>query len=345
MFDFRMRIDMGLLASALVGLAACGSTPPPAETTSPPVAAVVTGPQSASWYQDCWNLFNTKAWDAFKRCYADDVVSEQVDGGGPAVRGVEATVAAKQPLTAAFPDLKGDGQLILVNDRTVASLFLMTGTQSGPLAGPSGPTIPPTNKRVGYYMGHVIEIGGNNTVTREWLYADMNTLMAQLGVSRTPARPVVERAAAEPTIAVATGAGIESQNVAAMRAQYDMFSKHDIKGVESFNQPDAVFHDLTQPVDMDGKANTAMLEGFFTGFPDARITLERIWGAADYVVAQGRFTGTNTKPSPGLGLKQATNKAVTVNFLEITHVTDGKVKENWLLFDSMAFGRQLGLAP
>src|SRR5262249_32597223 len=136
----------------------------------------------------------------------------------------------------------------------------------------------------------------------------------------------------------------EMKNVEAYRASAEAFNKHDVKAVASYNAPDAVFHDMTQPKDMDAKANTAMLNDFFKGFPDAHLTFTSVFGAGDYTVARGTFEGTNAGAMPSMGIKKATGKPVKVQFVEIGKFENGKTKEDWLFFDGMAFGSQLGLA-
>jgi hypothetical protein len=46
---------------------------------------------------------------------------------------------------------------------------------------------------------------------------------------------------------------------------------------------------------------------------------------------------------PAMGLKKASNKPVSVRYLDITRWVGGKLKEEWLFYDGMAMARQLGL--
>ena len=81
----------------------------------------------------------------------------------------------------------------------------------------------------------------------------------------------------------------------------------------------------------------------FAAFPDAKVATTSVWGAGDYVVVAGRFEGTNSGPFAAMGVKKATGKPVAVRFVEITKWQGGKVKEDWLFYDGMAFAGQLGL--
>lgn len=326
--------------------AACGgSQPAPSETASaPPPPKVLTAQERVTWFQSCWDAFNTKSWDSLRSCYTDTAESEQVDSGMPVAKGLDALMASAQDFGKAMPDAKGSPQVILVQGNTIVGLYLLTATHTGPLPGPEGKAIPATNKPVGYLMGHAVElVSTGDKVTKERFYADNLTMMNQLGLSPAPGRPLTTSGAPSPTVVIAQGTEAEAKNVAAFRAQIEGFNAHDAKVVASFNAEDAVFHEMTQPKDVDAKGNDAMMAAFFKGFPDCRITLASAWGAGDYVVSEGTFEGTNTGVAPAMGIKKPTGKAVKVRFLEVTRFQDGKIKEDWLLYDGMAFAMQLGM--
>src|SRR6185436_6427359 len=101
------------------------------------------------------------------------------------------------------------------------------------------------------------------------------------------------------------------------------------------NAADAVFHDYTSPKDMNSKENVASLNGFFKGFPDCKLVIASSWAAGDYTVAQGTFEGTNDGAAPTMGITKASKKAVKVPFIEIVKFEGGKIKEDWLIFESM----------
>jgi predicted ester cyclase len=168
-------------------------------------------------------------------------------------------------------------------------------------------------------------------------------MMAQIGVSTAPARPVMTATTAPPTVVVATGSPTESGNIRAFEGQVAAFNAHDLAAVDSFNDPSAVFHMMTDPQDGDAKSNTAALGEFFKAFPDCRLAVEGIWAAGDYVVARLTFTGTNTAASRAMGIAKPTGRSVTVHVFEIGKFANGKLVEDWVIFDGMAFAGQLGL--
>jgi predicted ester cyclase len=333
------------LAIAVVAAACSSSQPQPAPAAGPAAAPAPLSPaERAAWYQACWGQFNAKAWDQFKACYADGIESDQVDSGRPAVKGIDAVLANTKELTTALPDIKGSGQLILINGDTLVSVYLLNGTHSGPLAGPDGKSLPPTGKPIGYLQAHWVQTDATgNKAVKEAFYSDSGTMMAQLGVNPAPARPVMTSATASPTVVIAGGSPAEQRNVDAFKAQIGAFNSHDAKGSTGDTAPDAIFRDITAPKDMTAKENVAGTVEMFKAFPDAKLAPSSIWGAGDYVVVVGRFEGTNTGPFPMMGIKKATGKPVGVGYLEVVRFENGKVKEDWLFYNGMAFASQLGL--
>ena len=332
----------------VMGAAACSSPQPQPAPAAAPVAAPapLTPAERAAWYQACWGQFNAKAWDQFKTCYADAAESEQVDSGRPAVKGVDAVVASTKEFATAFPDARGSGQLILINGDTLVSVYVVNGTHTGPLASPDGKSLPPTNKPVGFLQAHWIQMDAiGNKVVKEAFYSDAGTMMAQLGMNPAPARPVMTSAVASPTIAIAAGSPAEQRNVEAFKAQIAAFNAHDVKGANADNAPDIVFRDITAPKDMNAKENTAGTAEMFKAFPNVTLTPSSVWGAGDYVVQVGRFQGTNTGPFAMMGIKKATGKQVSAGYVEIVRFENGKIKEDWLFYNGMAFAGQLGLIP
>ncbi len=342
----------GLVCCAALAVACGGGTPAPSGSTAstppatavPPPPKVLSATERIASYQGCWDAFNTKDLDRLKDCFGDTIESEMVGSGMPVDRGPDAVDKSTRAFVAAFPDAKGSLQLILLEGNTLASLAVITGTHSGPLTGPDGHSIPATNKSIGLLQGHVVELDGTgDKVVRERWYMDSPTMMAQLGLNPLPARAVMAAGPGGPVTATSQGGEGETGNVERFKAQIASFNKHDAKGANAFNAADAVYHDITQPRDMTAADSIRMAEGFFKAFPDSRLTLTSVWGAGDYVVAEGVFEGTNKGTAPQMGIEKATGRPVRVGFLEISRFSEGQLKEDWLLFDSMAMATQLGL--
>jgi len=337
-----------LVLACLVFAAGCGAPPSQQQAApaaaAPPAPTVLNAPERAAWYQNCWTQFNSRAWDRFKACYADSVESEQVNSGQPPGKGIDAVLASAKAFTGAFPDVKGTGELILVNGDTILSIYVLNGTHSGPLAGPGGQSMPATGKPIGFPQAHLIQTDATGTkVVKEEFYSDSATMMAQLGQSPNPARPVMTSAMAAPAVVTKRGTPAEMSNVESARAQLAAFNSHDARATAAFDAPDALLRVVAAPKDMTSEESLAGTIDMFKAFPDAKLTSSSIWGAGDYVVVAGRFDGTNTGPFAAMGIKKATGKPVAVRYVEITKWAGGKIKEDWLFYDGMAFAGQLGL--
>jgi predicted ester cyclase len=85
-----------------------------------------------------------------------------------------------------------------------------------------------------------------------------------------------------------------------------------------------------------------MSKQFMNAFSDAKLNISSMWGAGNYVAVIGMFDGTNDGDFPAMQLKK-TGKKISLPFIAVDRFEDGKVKENWLIFDTVAFAAQLGV--
>jgi predicted ester cyclase len=329
-------------AGLLVFAAACSEPAPP---PPPPAPTPATAEARVKLYTDCWDHFNNKAWDRFQNCYADNAVSEAVDSPGqqPA-SGRAAIIAQARKEADYFPDSRGELKLVLANGTRIAGVGLYTGTFSGPLPGPDGKPIAPTNKKFGLLMGHLIELDSLGAhAIRESVYNEEGTFAGQVGLSPQPVRPAMTPTGAAPVTVIAKNDAKETANVATVRAMMDAGNKHDFKAMESFMADDYMLIEVGQPKDLDKKAALAANKEFLAAFKDMTATASDVWAAGDYVVIVGKIDGTNTGAAPGMGIMKPTNKKVTGRFLEICKIENGKVKEDWLFYNGASFAAQLGI--
>ena len=85
-----------------------------------------------------------------------------------------------------------------------------------------------------------------------------------------------------------------------------------------------------------------MMGVFFTGFPDMKVELDEVIGEGDRVVTRGRMTGTHTGEFMGI---PATGKPISVNYIDMWRIEDGKGVENWVQMDLVGLMQQLGAVP
>ncbi len=129
-------------------------------------------------------------------------------------------------------------------------------------------------------------------------------------------------------------------NKAVMLKGWESVSKGDQDGVAAMYHDDVVYHGAGGE-EITGRAPLmAMLSGYFTALPDIKAEVEDVFGEGDRVFTRVRLTGTNTGEFMG---KPATGKRVDIRWLmNVARVQDGKVIEEWELFDNLDMMKQLG---
>ena len=318
--------------------ASCSSRQP-----QPPAEVKPDTPETlAKLYQDCWNSFNEKRWDDFKKCYAPNATSQQPGYGKPSAKGPDAIVKASEDFAKTFPDGHGEGQLILVNGTHVASMYLLKGTNTGPILGPDGKEIRPTTRQIGLFFGHSVEFDPATKVVNEMGVMDGVTLENQLGLLKRAGRPLVQTALPNPVIVIAKNDETEKKNMEVQKAQMEAWNKHDGSAVDMYLTDDYTLHDMTQPENQNKAQNSEMNRIYWNAFSDARISTSSIFPAGEFVAVTGTLTGTNDGDFPPLKKKKTGNK-ISIPFIDLYRVQNGKVKEEWLFFDSASFISQLGV--
>jgi len=81
---------------------------------------------------------------------------------------------------------------------------------------------------------------------------------------------------------------------------------------------------------------------FRAAFPNLHTTIEDVMAEGDKVVIRGTDLATHRGEFMGI---PATGKQVTVAWIGIYRVTDGKIAEEWGSMDSLGLLQQLGIMP
>lgn len=351
-------------ALSVLGLVACGqqepaaaplAAPPPAATVAPAPAAVeakkeepkpvpLTAEQKVKLYQDAWAAFNAKDWAKFTAIWATDATSQALDMGSPLVGPTDIVEKGAKTFSNAFPDGSGEIELTLVNGNTTLGVILLRGTNTGPNTTPTG-AVPATNKKIGFYAAHLIDLDDAGKVVKEVTAYDAGTVAGQLGLMPMPHRKAVETGWVEKPVVIASGSEAEKANVATVEKEVEAFNKHDAAGAIASAADDIVFSEMSAPADRTGKKESLKgIEEMFKAFPDAKLDVKSMWGAGDYVVQTGTWTGTNTGDMPAMHLRK-TGKPVALSYVEIDKLVAGKTKNIWVFSNGAAAAAQLGLLP
>ena len=140
-----------------------------------------------------------------------------------------------------------------------------------------------------------------------------------------------------------TGKAEAEQNKAVIRRFVEEVQNNKNEAAyDELNDPE--FVNLSSPpgVPSDREGGKMILWGFFNAFPDSRWTIDDMIAEGDQVVTKKTFSGTHTGV---LGEIPATGKRVTLQFVDIMRVRDGRIVEHWLSMDQLSFMQQLGVIP
>ena len=111
---------------------------------------------------------------------------------------------------------------------------------------------------------------------------------------------------------------------------------------DELNDPE--FVNLSSPpgVPSDREGGKLYLWGFLNAFPVSHVTIDDMIAEGDRVVTKKTFTGTHTGDFAGI---PATGKTVTLQYVDIMRVREGRIVEHWLSMDQLSFMQQLGVIP
>ena len=118
--------------------------------------------------------------DALKALYAPDAVAETPDQG--TIRGRDQIAAYMGEFATAFPDASWEELHKHETGDTAIDEGYFIGTNTGPMTGPDGETIPATGKRVRLRECDVATVE-SGVITSHRFYYDMHDWLMQLGLA------------------------------------------------------------------------------------------------------------------------------------------------------------------
>jgi predicted ester cyclase len=330
----RVGSGSGSAAGSATGSAA-GSGSTVAKPVKPWVRPkVFAGIDYEKGFAECWGFWNAGKLDAYKDCFTDTAVTDGPGSGEPDVKGNQAIADAIKTFKVGFPDARGEIEVSMISGGTAISIMLMTATSAGPA--------PTTGKKIGVEIAQVIDLDLTGHATHESDYFDQATMLGQLGVVQRPVREAITKPMLQ-EISVGIGDDREKANLATFGKLTAAFNKHDRKAVGELMADGIVWSEAAAPADTDKKGALDGLDGLWKAFGNLKFTPTKSWAAGDYVAATETFDGTNSGELTMMHVK-ATGKKVSLPFLAIYKVEDGKVSHAWVFYQSAGLQKQLGLA-
>jgi steroid delta-isomerase-like uncharacterized protein len=105
--------------------------------------------------------------------------------------------------------------------------------------------------------------------------------------------------------------------------------------------PNCVNHDMPLPTP-GPEGFRQLLQQFLTAFPDMQIRLDDVLGEGNKVVTRGVMTGTHRAAFMDI---PATGKPVSIQYIDVWRLENGKAMENWVRLDLLGLLQQLGAIP
>jgi predicted ester cyclase len=110
---------------------------------------------------------------------------------------------------------------------------------------------------------------------------------------------------------------------------------------DELNDP-SFFNHSAPPGMTDREGSKQYLGGFLNAFPDCVFAIDDMIAEGDQVVTKKTFRGTHTVEFAGI---PPTGRPVTLQFVDIMRVRDGRITEHWNCIDQLSFMQQLGVIP
>ena len=96
------------------------------------------------------------------------------------------------------------------------------------------------------------------------------------------------------------------------------------------------------PGKADREGSKQYLQSLIGAFPDCRFTVDDMIAEGDQVVTNKTISGTHTVEFAGI---PPTGKDLTLQYIDVMRIRDGRIIEHWLVLDQLSFLQQLGIIP
>ncbi|MDQ4030455.1 MAG: ester cyclase [Actinomycetota bacterium] len=140
----------------------------------------------------------------------------------------------------------------------------------------------------------------------------------------------------------ASDAEVDRNKAVVRRFVEEVQNNRDWAAYDELNDPDFVNLSAPPGVPADREGGKVFLGGFMSAFTDARWTIDDMIAEGDRVATKKTFTGTHTGDLNGI---PPTGSRVTVQYVDILRLRDGRIIEHWLSMDQLSFMQQLGVIP
>lgn len=128
------------------------------------------------------------------------------------------------------------------------------------------------------------------------------------------------------------------QNYAAVRGIFETLEHGNLAALDAIVSPDYLLHDPSMPEEVRGVEGAKEMIATYRSAFGLRVTIEHQFGYGDYVAT--RYTAQGTHDSEFLGVPP-TGRELTAAGICISRCRDGKVVEEWDLWDTLGVLEQM----
>ena len=132
------------------------------------------------------------------------------------------------------------------------------------------------------------------------------------------------------------------ENKSLVRSAFDETVKRNWAALDELYTTDYVWHQPGSPEPLTSEESDQFMLTFLSAFPDCSYTIEDMIAEDDKVVTRFTFRGTHKGDYMGI---PATGKEIMLTSIMISHITEGKIVEEWQEFDGYSFMQQLDAIP
>ena len=132
------------------------------------------------------------------------------------------------------------------------------------------------------------------------------------------------------------------QNKATVRRLYDdIWNKRRLAVVDEIYSPGIVYRAPRQEV-RGRDALKKLVQQYMNAFADSRMTFDRVLAEGDTVLLHWTFNGVHKGELFGAA---PTGRTLTLSGMTVDRLVEGKVVEEWEVFDELGLRQQIGLVP
>jgi steroid delta-isomerase-like uncharacterized protein len=137
-----------------------------------------------------------------------------------------------------------------------------------------------------------------------------------------------------------------ADNADLARRMHEAWNERNFDELADGTAPDAILTVVSSGDTYEGvQGAREYAEMWVSGFPDGKVTVDRLIASGDDVVVEYTGRGTHTETlSTGMGDIPATGRSVTLQLCDVMEFKDGKVYRQRTYFDTGSMMAQLGLA-